>query len=84
MFQHRGAIIRGPLSTNNVDTTHQSSHYVAFTGVIKILKIKILKYTKLITTSWQCCSIDSIKKYSKQAVPGAAAICNCMDLYRFM
>ena len=42
MFRHRCAIIRGRSIQRNVDPTHQSSYYVAFTEVIKILSIKIV------------------------------------------
>jgi hypothetical protein len=42
-----------------VGPTHQSSYYVAFTEVIKILNIKILKYVKLITIKLECCNIKS-------------------------
>lgn len=45
----------------NVDPTHQSGHYVAFTEMVTILNITILKYTKLITIYAQCCNIYSIK-----------------------
>jgi hypothetical protein len=45
----------------NVDRTHQSSYYVAFTEVIKILNIGILKYVKLITINLECCNINNIQ-----------------------
>jgi hypothetical protein len=45
----------------NVDPTHQSSYYVAFTGVIKILDIKFLKCIKFITVNLQRRNINSIK-----------------------
>jgi hypothetical protein len=61
MFRHRGAIIRGPLLDGNVGTTHQSSYYVAFTEIIKMLGIKILKYMRLIATNLHCCNINSTK-----------------------
>ena len=48
MFRHRGAIIRGRSIQRNVAPTHQSSYYVAFIEVIRILNTKILKYIKLI------------------------------------
>jgi hypothetical protein len=47
MLQHRGAIFRGAFDTKDVDPTQQSSYYVAFTEVIKILNTKILKYVTL-------------------------------------
>jgi hypothetical protein len=61
MFQFRDSIIRGPFSTKECSPTHQSTYYVAFTEINKILNIKILKYVKLITINLQCCNINSIK-----------------------
>ena len=46
---------------SNVDPTHQSSYYVAFTKVITILIITILKYIKLITINLKYYNINSIK-----------------------
>ena len=70
---HSWAIIKNPTSFGtevpssgghsiwrNVDPTHQSSYYVAFTEVIRILSIKILKYVKLMTINLQCCNINIV------------------------
>jgi hypothetical protein len=46
----------------NVDPTHQSSYYVVFTAVIKILDIKFLKYIKFITVNSEWRNINSIKE----------------------
>ena len=45
----------------NIDRIHQSSYYVAFTEMVKVLNTKILKYIKLITINLQCSTIKSIK-----------------------
>jgi hypothetical protein len=48
MFQKQGAILRGLSIQRNIDPIHQSSYLVAFTKVIKISNIEILKYIKLV------------------------------------
>jgi hypothetical protein len=45
----------------NVDPTHQSNYYVAFTGVIKILDINFLKYITFITVNSEWCNTNTIK-----------------------
>jgi hypothetical protein len=43
-----------------IGTTHHCSYYAAFTEMIKILNIEILKYIKLITINPQRCNINSM------------------------
>jgi hypothetical protein len=50
----------------NVDPTHRSSYYVAFTEVIKILNVIIIKYVKLMTINLQCCNINSTKSVNNK------------------
>jgi hypothetical protein len=61
MFQHRGAIIRGPFSAKECRPNTPVSYCVSFTEEIKILNINILRYMKLITINLGCFNINGIE-----------------------
>jgi hypothetical protein len=70
MSRHRGDETCRSLVQRNVDPTRQSSYYVALTEVIKILYIKILKYTKLTTGNCWCRGgVRSMSPHKTHSVP---------------